>query len=33
MLTQGPMSGNQPSSMGYGQANGITPQATGYQGF
>ncbi|KAL5121853.1 Clathrin heavy chain [Pleosporales sp. CAS-2024a] len=32
MLTQGPMSSG-PSPSGYGQANGIAPQATGYRGF
>ena len=32
MLTQGP-AGSAPSPMPYGQANGITPQATGFRGF
>ena len=33
MLTQGPAGGSAPSPMPYGQANGITPQATGYRAF
>ena len=30
MLTQGPMASQQ---TGYGQANGVAPQPTGYRGF
>ena len=34
MLTQGPAGGASPSPMPYGgQANGITPQPTGYRAF
>lgn len=32
MLTQGPM-GSAPAPSPYGQANGITPQPTGYRAF